>query len=119
MIVAPSHGDRHTPRALIPPRLTPMRPFVALALTLPLLAGCTPYMAMRTDFGTSALAPAGDIPPEFAAFNAYDTGLNLVLAAQLCATNFQPQETAITDAQPGQLVTTRGNCATHIPIIGN
>ena len=97
----------------------PMRPFVALALALPLLAGCTPYMAMRTDFGTSALAPAGDIPPEFAAFNAYDPGLNPLLGAQLCATEFQPRETAITDAQPGQLVTTRGSCAAHIPIVGN
>jgi hypothetical protein len=96
-----------------------MRPLVVLALVSPLLAGCTPYMPMRTDFGVSALAPAGDIPPEFAAFNAYDPGLNPVMAAQLCATRFDPRETATTDAQPGQLVTTRGTCAAHIPIIGN
>jgi hypothetical protein len=74
---------------------------------------------MRSDFGVSALAPAGDIPPEFAAFNAYDPAVNPVLAAQVCATGFQPRETVTTDAEPGQLVTTRGTCAIHRPIIGN
>jgi hypothetical protein len=96
-----------------------MRPLILLALVSPLVAGCTPYIPMRTDFGVSALAPKGDIPPEFAAFNAYDPALNPILAAQVCATGFEPRETTITDAVPGQLVTARGTCAPHRPIIGN
>jgi hypothetical protein len=96
-----------------------MRPLLALALVSPLVAGCTPYLPMRSDFGVSALAPAGDIAPEFAAFNAYDPAVGPTLAAQVCATGFVPRETVVADAEPGQLVTTRGTCATHRPIIGN
>ena len=96
-----------------------MRPLIVLALVSPLLAGCTPYLPMRSDFGVSALAPVGAIPPEFAGFNAYDPAVNPALAAQICATPFEPRETVTTDAVPGQLVSTRGTCATHRPIIGN
>ncbi len=96
-----------------------MRPLIVLALVSPLMAGCTPNMPMSSDFGVSALAPAGAIPPEFAGFNAYDPAVNPALAAQICATPFEPRETVTTDAVPGQLVSTRGTCATHRPIIGN
>ena len=96
-----------------------MRPLFALAVVSALLAGCTPYLPMKADFATSGLAPTGDIPPEYAAFNAYEPAVGAVLADQICATEFRPRETVILDAEPGQLVTTRGTCATHQPIFGN
>jgi hypothetical protein len=96
-----------------------MRRLLVLVLVSPLVAGCTPYLPMRADFGTSGLAKAGDIPPEYAAFNAYDPGVSAVMAEQICATNFQPRETITNEAQPGQLVTARGTCAIHQPIVGN
>ena len=96
-----------------------MRLLFALALVSPLIAGCTPYIPLKSDFGTSAAVPKGDIPPEYAGFNAYDPSLNPVLAQQICATPYQPGDVATNDASPGQLVTAHGTCATHRPLIGN
>ena len=96
-----------------------MRPLFALAVVSALLGGCTPYMPMKADFATSGLAPKGDIPPEYAAFNAYDPAVGAVMADQICATPFRPRETSTIGAEPGQLVTTRGTCAPHRPILGN
>ena len=95
-----------------------MRLIFALVLVSPLVAGCTPYLPEKLDFGTSAAVPKGDIPPEFAAFNAYDPGVNPLLARQICATPYQPTDVSTNDASPGQLVTAHGTCATHRPIIG-
>jgi hypothetical protein len=96
-----------------------MRLLIAFVLVSPLVAGCTPYLPMKQDFGVSAAAPKGDIPPEYAKFNAYDPNVNSVLADQICATKYQPGDVAASDATPGQLVTAHGTCATHMPIIGN
>ena len=96
-----------------------MRLLLALALLLPAVAGCTPYIPEKLDFGTSAAVPKGDIPPEYAKFNAYDPSVNAVLAQQLCATAYEPVGARTSDASPGQLVTARGTCAVHQPIIGN
>jgi hypothetical protein len=95
-----------------------MRSIFALALLMPLAAGCTPYLPMKADFGTSAAVPKGDIPPEYAEFNAYDPNVNPLLAEQICATKYQPNEVAVRGASPGELVTARGTCATHLPIVG-
>jgi hypothetical protein len=95
-----------------------MRSLFALILVVPLAAGCTPYIPERLDFGTSALAPKGDIPPEYAGFNNYDPSVNAVLANQICATSYQPRQAATTDAAPGQLVTATGNCAPHRVLLG-
>jgi hypothetical protein len=95
-----------------------MRLIFALAVCSPLLAGCTPYLPQRTDFGTSAAVPKGDIPPEYAAFNAYDPGVNSVLAQQICATPYRPADVVTNNASPGQLVSAHGTCASHLPIIG-
>jgi hypothetical protein len=95
-----------------------MRTLFALLVVSPLIAGCTPYLAAKNDFGTSAMVPAGGIPPEYADFNAIDPGVNALLANQICATSYQPREVGAIDAQPGQLATARGTCAPHTPIIG-
>jgi len=96
-----------------------MRLLLALALVSPLVAGCTPYIPEKLDFGTSAAVPKGAIPPEYAGFNAYDPNVNSVLAQQICATAYQPGDVAINDASPGSLVTAHGTCAPHRPILGN
>ena len=96
-----------------------MRLLSALALVVPLVAGCTPYIPMKTDFGTTAAVPQGEIPPEYAKFNNFDPKVNAVLANQICATPYQPSTVTTSDASPGQLVAATGTCAPHQPIIGN
>ena len=107
--VAPSAGCRHT---------AAMRALLALVLLPAIVAGCTPYIPVKDDFGTSALAPAGDLPPEFVEFNAYDPAVNTLLADQLCPTPYQPLEEKSLGASSGRLVQTRGRCQTHIPLFG-
>ena len=96
-----------------------MRLLLALTLVVPLVAGCTPYIPEKLDFGTSAAVPKGDIPPEYAGFNAYDPAINPLLAQQICATGYEPRDVTVADASPGQLVTAHGTCAVHRPLIGN
>ena len=81
-------------------------------------AGCTPYIPVKDDFGTSALAPAGAAPPEFAEFNAYNPAVNDLLADQICATPYQPLDAKTLAAASGSLVQARGRCQTHVPIFG-
>lgn len=88
-------------------------------LVVPFVAGCTPYIPMKADFGTTAAVAKGDIPPEYAKFNAYDAQVNPVLANQICATAYVPGKVQPNDASPGQLVTATGTCAPHRPILGN
>ena len=95
-----------------------MRGFLALVLLPAIVAGCTPYIPVKDDFGTSALAPAGDIPSEFAEFNAYDPQVNRLLADQYCATPYQPLNDKNLAASPGVLIEAHGRCQTHIPLIG-
>jgi len=95
-----------------------MRAHLALLLLPLFVASCTPYIPVKDDFGTSALLPAGDVPPEFAEFNAYDPGVNNLLADQICATPYQPLEEKAVGATPGRFVQARGRCATHIPVFG-
>jgi hypothetical protein len=95
-----------------------MRSLYALVLVAPLAVSCTPYIPERLDFGISALVPKGDIPPEYAGFNAYDPNINAALANQICATEYQPREVATTDASPGQLITATGTCAPHRVLLG-
>jgi len=95
-----------------------MRSLLALILVAPLAAGCTPYIPERLDFGTSALAPQGDIPPEYAGFNNYDPGVNAVMANQICATSYQPSQLTTADAAPGQMVKATGTCAPHRVLLG-
>ena len=94
-----------------------MRAFSGLVL-LGLIAGCTPFIPVKDDFGTSALLPAGDIPPEFAEFNSYQATANPILADQLCATPYQVLEEKTVGATPGKLLAARARCQTHIPILG-
>ena len=95
-----------------------MRAMLVLLLLSAAVAGCTPYIPVKDDFGTSALLPVGDIPPEYAEFNAYDPAVNDLLANQLCATPYQPLEVQNLSAASGQLLLARGHCQTHIPIFG-
>ena len=95
-----------------------MRVVFALCLMLPIVVGCTPFIPVKDDFGTSALVPAGDIPPEFAEFNLYNPGVNGLLADQICATPYLALEEKSVGATPGRLVEATTRCQTHIPIIG-
>jgi hypothetical protein len=95
-----------------------MRVFSALLLLSLTAVGCTPFIPVKDDFGTSALLPAGDIPPEFAEFNSYQATANPLLADQLCATPYQALEEKTVGATPGKLLTARARCQTHIPILG-
>jgi hypothetical protein len=95
-----------------------MRLLLALALVSPLVASCTPYIPEKLDFGTSAAAPKGDLPPEYAGFNAYDPNVNPLLANQICATSYQPGDVTVADASPGRIVTAHGTCAPHRPLVG-
>ena len=95
-----------------------MRAFLAVIALLAAASGCTPYIPVKDDFGTSALAPAGAIPPEFAEFNAFNPAVNALLSDQLCATPYQPLEAKTLGASNGRLVQARGRCQTHIPIFG-
>ncbi len=95
-----------------------MRSLLIFAV-LTALAGCAPYIPVKDDFGTSALVPAGDMPPEFAEFNRYDPSVNRLLADQVCATPYQPLEEKTLGAAGGGLVAARGRCVTHVPFWGN
>jgi hypothetical protein len=95
-----------------------MRILFALLLLSPVISGCTPYIPVKDDFAVSALVPSGDMPPEFAEFNANDPAVNSLLAAQLCATSYQPLEEKSLGASTGRLIQARGRCKTHIPLYG-
>jgi hypothetical protein len=95
-----------------------MRAFLAVLLLSTMLPGCTPYIPVKDDFGTTALLPAAGIPPEFAAFNNYDQGVNPLLAQQLCATSYQPLENQNVGAAPGRFDQAIGRCQIHTPLFG-
>jgi hypothetical protein len=95
-----------------------MRAFLALLLLSGLIAGCTPYIPVKPGLGTSALTPAGDIPPEFREFNNFDPAVNRLLASQLCATPYQLYAEKAVDAVPGHLVQAYGRCRNHVPLFG-
>src|SRR5438874_9575099 len=95
-----------------------MRVFVMTLLLSVFLAGCAPFIPVKDDFGTSATVPAGEIPPEFAEFNAYNPGINPLLADQLCATPYQPLEVNNVAASGGRIVQAKGRCVTHRPLVG-
>ena len=81
-------------------------------------SGCTPYIPVKPGFGTSALAPGPNIPPEFAEFNNYNPGVNPLLAAQICATPVEPLEAKTLGADSGSLDENRYRCANHQPFLG-
>ena len=95
-----------------------MRALLAVVLLSAVAAGCTPYIPVKPDFGTSAAVPVGDIPPEFEAFNVYNPRVNALLADQVCATPPQPLELKTLAAPTGRIVQARARCETHIPILG-
>ena len=95
-----------------------MRVFLAVTLTVAALAGCTPHIPVKEDFGTSALVAVGDIPPEFAEFNNFDPAVNALLADQICATPYQISEHKAIGASTGRLVQAIGRCRTHVPLFG-
>ena len=95
-----------------------MRILPALTLTCLLIAGCTPYIPVRDEFGTSALNPTGTIPPEFAEFNSYDPQVNPLLADQICATPYDLQVLKSAEAAPGEIVAASGRCQTYVTALG-
>jgi hypothetical protein len=95
-----------------------MRAFLALLLLSALVVGCTPYIPVKPGFGTSALVPNGDIPPEFVESNNYDPAVNPLLASQMCATPYQLYNEKAIDAVPGRMVQAYGRCRNHVPLFG-
>lgn len=87
-----------------------MRALLAAAVVALLCAGCTDYIPVKDDFGTSALRKIGDIPPEFAEFNNYDANINGLLTDQICATRYDLLEERSMPAAPGELLGWRGRC---------
>lgn len=87
-------------------------PIVLLAV---LLAGCTAYIPVKDGFGVSALRRSGRTPPEYAAFNRYDPGVNALLVGQMCATPHVLLEQKTHPAVPGELITWRGPCQPFVP----
>ena len=84
-----------------------------------LVQSCTPYIPIKDDFGTSALKPTGNIPPEFAEFNNYDPGANALLADQICATPYIPLADKSLRGSPGELIAADGRCRLYEVTIHN
>jgi hypothetical protein len=81
--------------------------------------GCTPRIPVEDAFGTSALKPTGNIPPEFAEFNNYDPGVNAVLAQQSCATPYILLADKSLRGAPGELIAASGRCQPYQIWISN
>ena len=91
-----------------------------LSVLLANLAGsCTPYIPVEDTFGTSALKPTGNIPPEFAEFNNYDPEVNGLLADQVCATPYILLKEKSLRAAPGELIAETGRCRLYQVTIHN
>ena len=89
------------------------------ALGMNFFGGCTPFIPVKADFGTSALKPTGNIPPEFAEFNRYDPGVNALLADQICATAYVPLDDKSLRASPGELIAGQVRCRPYEVTIHN
>jgi hypothetical protein len=87
---------------------------LAFVLVAVLLAGCADDIQVKDGFGTSALKPVGDIPPEFAEFNNYDPSVNALLADQICARPYIHFDEKNLPAQPGELSAWRGRCKPYV-----
>ncbi len=96
-----------------------MRSLLVLALVSAAIAGCTPYIPVERDFGTSGLAPPADVPSDFAAFNNYDPSVAALVAEQICATPYIRTQEKSVGAAPGRMVEETGQCATHAPLVGS
>lgn len=100
-------------------RVARMRILCTVALVAGVAAGCTPYIPVKDDFAVSALAAPGEVPPEFAAFNAYDPSVGGLLAEQICATPPTRLAAHSLAATPGQIERDTVRCETHRPLLGN
>lgn len=87
-----------------------MRLVFVLALPALLSGACTPFIPIKDAFGTSALKPTGNIPPEFAAFNRYDPEVNAAISDQMCATPYFLNTEKSLRATPGEFVSWSGRC---------
>ena len=75
-----------------------------------LSGACTPFIPIKDAFGTSAVKPTGNIPPEFAEFNRYDPQVNAVVSEQMCATPYILDTEKSLRATPGEFVAWNGRC---------
>ena len=92
-----------------------MRVSVALALVGLFAAACTPHIPVEPSFDVSALQPTAPIPPEFAAFNRYDSRVNPLLAEQMCATPYRVQVVRALAAVPGEILDEQAYCERYYP----
>src|SRR5438128_9835713 len=96
-----------------------MRALCAIAFVSVFVASCTPYIPVADAYGTSALKPTGNIPPEFAEFNNLDPGVNALLADQICATLYIPLTEKSLRSAPGALVAQNRRCRPYALTIQN
>jgi len=87
-----------------------MRLFIALVPWVTFLCGCTPFIPIRDAFSTSAVAPTGNIPPEFFEFNNFDPGANTLIADQVCATPYILLTDKSLRSAPGEIIAQSGRC---------
>src|SRR5262249_35132286 len=87
-----------------------MRLVFFLALPAGFTPACTPFIPIKDDFGTSAVKPTGNIPPEFAEFNRYDPQVNAVVSEQICATPYILDTEKSLRATPGEFAAWTGRC---------
>lgn len=92
-----------------------MRAASILAFLCLLIAGCTPNIPVKPEFGVSALQPTGDTPPEYLAFNRYDPRVGPVLADQMCATPPTVEVLKALEAAPGEILATQAKCLRYQP----
>ena len=121
-MVAPAAFTLHTPSCQPAMDFGMRRPCTTglLSVLLANLAGgCTPYIPVEDAFGTSALKPTGNIPPEFAEFNNYDPSVNALLADQICATPYILLKEKSLRAAPGELIAETGRCRPYEVTIHN
>jgi hypothetical protein len=92
-----------------------MRISLALVLLCLCIAGCTPYIPIKDQFGVSALRATGEIPPEFASFNRYDPRVNPLMAEQMCTTPYDVEVIKALEAVPGEMLAMQTRCETYQP----
>jgi hypothetical protein len=87
-----------------------MRLSFALLLSIAFLSACTPFIPIVDTFTTSAAKPTGNIPPEFLAFNNYNSQVNAEINDQMCATPYILNSEKSLRATPGEFITWNGRC---------
>ena len=96
-----------------------MRAFLALALVVLVLAGCATPIPSKDDFGASALARRGNIPPGFRGVQPLRSGGKRFGRRSALRDADQRLEENAMEAAPGRLEQLMARCRTHVPFFGS